>query len=87
MRPLIVELAPQEAIYKYADYRYWSVHIDEDELDGLLALLRVWVTENECHTFIINPARYDPPCETREQLWKQLLAHIHENRFIVHGEP
>ena len=86
MQPLTVELVSKEAIYQYADYRYWSIHIEKDELDGLLAVLRVWVTENECHTFIINSSWYDPPCTTHEQFWKQLLAHIHENRFVVHQE-
>jgi len=86
MNPLIVEVAPQEALYQYPQYRYWSLHIETDELDGMLAILRVWVTDEACHTFLVDPDAYDPPCTDRKAFWNRLLEHVAENRFVVHGE-
>jgi len=85
--PLIVENQETHALYCYAQYRYYFVNIEQDELDGMLGILRIWVTDDDWHTFLIDPDRCVPRCKTPDKFWEVLKQMTAANRFVVHGEP
>ena len=85
--PLIVENPETHALYCYAQYRYYFVNIEQDELDGMLGILRIWVTDDDWHAFLIDPDRCVPRCKTPDKFWEVLKQMTTANRFIVHGEP
>ena len=85
--PLIVENSEDRMLYCFVQYRYYFVNIEQDELDGMLGVLQVWSTNDECHTFLIDPDRCVPRCKTLDKFWEVLKQMAVANRFIVHGEP
>ena len=85
--PLVVENPETHALYCFVQYRYYFVNIEQDELDGMLGVLQVWSTNDECHTFLIDPDRCVPRCKTPDNFWVVLKQMTAANRFIVHNEP
>ena len=85
--PLIVEIPEDHMLYCFAQYRYYFVNIEQDELDGMIGILRIWVTDDDWHTFLIDPDRCVPRCKTLDKFWEVLKQMAVANRFIVHGEP
>jgi len=84
---LIVENSEERTLYCYAQYRYYFVNIDCNEIDGMLGILQVWLTNDECHTYLIDPDRCVPRCKTPNKFWEVLTQMATANRFTVHGEP
>jgi len=85
--PLIVENPEDRILYSYAQYRYYSISISHDEIDGMLGILQVWLTNDDCHTFLIDPDRCIPRCKTPDKFWELLTRMATAQRFTVHGEP
>jgi hypothetical protein len=85
--PLIVENTKECTLYCYTQYRYYSVSIEQDELDGMIGILRIWITDDECHTFLIDSERCVPRCKTPDKFWELLKQMTATNRFTVHAEP
>jgi hypothetical protein len=85
--PLIVENPETRTLYCFVQYRYYFVNIDDDEIDGILGILQVWLTNDDCYTFFIDPDRCVPRCETPDKFWEVLTKMATANRFVVHGEP
>jgi len=85
--PLIVENPEDRMLYSFAQYRYYFVSIEQDEIDGMLGILQVWLTDDDCRTFLIDPDQYVPRCKTPDKFWEVLKQMATASRFIVHGEP
>ena len=85
--PLIVENSEDRMLYCFVQYRCYSIKIDQDEMDGMLGILQVWLTNDECHTFLIDPDRCVPRCKTPDKFRELLKQMATANRFTVHGEP
>jgi hypothetical protein len=85
--PLIVENTEDRTLYCFVQYRYYFVNIEQDELDGMLGILQVWLTNDDCYTFLIDPDLFVPRCETPDKFWELLTRMAAANRFTVHGEP
>jgi hypothetical protein len=85
--PLIVENPEDYMFYCFTQYRYYFVNIDHDEIDGMLGILQVWLTDDECRTFLIDPDQCVPRCKTPDKFWELLTRMATANRFTVHGEP
>ena len=85
--PLIVEIPKDHILYCFVQYRYYFVNIEQDELDGMLGILRIWVADDDWHTFLIDPDRCVPRCKTPDKFWEVLTRMTTANRFVVHGEP
>jgi hypothetical protein len=85
--PLIVENPEDRTLYCFVQYRYYSVTIDQDEINGMIGILQVWSTNDDCHTFLIDSDQYVPRCETPDKFWEVLKQMATASRFIVHGEP
>jgi len=85
--PLIVENPKNHMLYCFAQYRYYFVNIEHDELDGMLGILQIWITDDDCRTFLIDPDQCTPRCKTPDKFWEVLMGMGSRNRFIVHGEP
>jgi hypothetical protein len=85
--PLIVENSEERTLHCYTQYRYYSVSIEQNELDGMIGILRIWITDDDWHTFLIDPDRCTPRCKTPDKFWEVLKHMATTNRFTVHAEP
>ena len=85
--PLVVENTETHTLWYYAQYRYCFVNIEDDPIDGMIGILQVWVSDDDCHTFLIDPDQCVPRCKTPDKFWEVLKQMATAGRFIVHGEP
>jgi hypothetical protein len=85
--PLIVENPETRMFYCFAQYRYYFVNIEQDPMDGMIGVLQVWLTNDDCYTFLIDPDRCVPRCKTLDKFWEVLTQMAAANRFMVHAEP
>jgi hypothetical protein len=85
--PLIVENTEMRMLYCFAQYRYYFVNIEDDPMDGMIGVLQVWLTNDDCYTFLIDPDRCVPRCDTPDKFWEVLTQMATSNRFTVHFEP
>jgi hypothetical protein len=45
------------------------------------------LTNDDCHTFLIDPDQCVSRCKTPDKFWELLTQMATANRFTVHAEP